>query len=145
MLTSTWVFLNRSNFSKLVSCTEYYRDIIISSIDQSAVMHIWYWVKLKYWVSYGNKNIWTSIRSSRIQWLRRGFGLVNQFIGSTLVVTTFSSYTLKITVTVAHVTPHTKSSNSSSGHTAVPLDLLNSSEVNSHSRILSYPLGTDHA
>jgi hypothetical protein len=36
------------------------------------------------------------------------------------------------------------SSNSSSGHSAVPLELRNSSEVNSHSRILSYPLGTDH-
>jgi hypothetical protein len=81
------------------------------------------------------------------QWLRRGFGLVNRLIGSSLVVTTISSYTLKITVTAAHVTSHTKSSNSSSGHTAtaVPLELPNSSEVNSHSRILSYPLGTDHA
>jgi hypothetical protein len=38
---------------------------------------------------------------------------------------------------------HTKFSNS--GHIAVPLELRNSSEVNSHSRILSYPLGTDHA
>jgi hypothetical protein len=37
------------------------------------------------------------------------------------------------------------SSNSSSGHTAVPLELRNSSEVNSHSRTLSYLLGTDHA
>jgi hypothetical protein len=37
------------------------------------------------------------------------------------------------------------SSNSSSGHTAVPLELRNSSEVTSHSRILSYSLGTDHA
>jgi hypothetical protein len=79
------------------------------------------------------------------QWLRRGFGLVNLFIGSSLVVTTISSYTLKITVTIAHVTSYTKSSNSSSGHTAVPLELRNSSEVNSYSRILAYPLGTDHA
>jgi hypothetical protein len=70
---------------------------------------------------------------------------VNQFIGSSLVVTTISSYTLKITATIAHVTSHTKSPNSSSGHTAVPLELRISSEVNSHSRILSYPLGTDHA
>jgi hypothetical protein len=80
-----------------------------------------------------------------IQWLRRGFGLVNRFVGSSLVVITISSYTLKITVTIAHITSHTKPSNSSSGHTAVPLELQNSSEVNSHSRILSYPLGTDHA
>jgi hypothetical protein len=79
------------------------------------------------------------------QWLRRGFGSVNRFIGSSLVVTTISSYTLKITVTIAHVTSHSKSSNSSSGHTDVPLELRNSSEVNSHSRIFSYPLGTDHA
>jgi hypothetical protein len=79
------------------------------------------------------------------QWLRRGFGLVNRFIGSSLAVTTISSYTLKITVTTAHVTSHTKSSNSSSGHTAVPLELRNSSEVNSLSRILSCSLGTDHA
>jgi hypothetical protein len=71
--------------------------------------------------------------------------MANRFIGSSLVVTTISSYTLKITVTIAHVTSHTKSSNSSSGHTAVPLELRNSSVVNSHSRILSYPLGTDHA
>jgi hypothetical protein len=79
------------------------------------------------------------------RWLKRGFGLVNQFIGSSLVVTTISSYTLKITVTTAHVTSHTKSSNSSSGHIAVSLELRNSSPVNSHSRIFSYPLGTDNA
>jgi hypothetical protein len=41
-----------------------------------------------------------------------------------------SSYILKITVTTAHVTSHTKSSDSSSGHTAVPLELWNSSDVN---------------
>jgi hypothetical protein len=70
---------------------------------------------------------------------------VNRFTGSSLVVTTISSYTLKITVTTSRVTSHTKSSNSSSGHTAIPLELRNSSEVNSHSRILSLPLGTDHA
>jgi hypothetical protein len=73
------------------------------------------------------------------------FGLVNRFIGSSIVVTTISSYTLKITVTIAHVTSHEESSNSSSGQAAVPLELRNSSsEVNSHSRILSHPLGTDH-
>jgi hypothetical protein len=70
---------------------------------------------------------------------------VNRFTGSSLVITTISSYTLNIILTVAHVTSHTKPSNTSSGHTAVPLELRNSSEVNSHSRILSYPLGTDHA
>jgi hypothetical protein len=64
--------------------------------------------------------------------------------GFSLVVTKISSYTLKITVTIAHVTSHTKPSNSSSGHTAVPLEFRNSSEVNSHSHILWYPLGTDH-
>jgi hypothetical protein len=42
------------------------------------------------------------------------------------IFTTISSYTLKITVTVTHVTSHTKSSNSSSGHIAVPLELLDS-------------------
>jgi hypothetical protein len=78
------------------------------------------------------------------QWLRRGFGFVNRFIGSLLVVTTISSYTLKITVTIAHVTSHMKFSNSS-GHTAVPLELGSSTEVNSNFRILLYPLGTDHA
>jgi hypothetical protein len=78
------------------------------------------------------------------QWLRRGFGLVDRIIVFLLVVIIISSYILKITVTTAPVTSHTKSSNSSSGHTAVPLELRNSSEVNSHSRILSYPLGTDH-
>jgi hypothetical protein len=56
---------------------------------------------------------------------------VNQFIGSTLVVTTISSYTLKITGIIAHATSHNKSSNYSSGHTVVPLELRNSSEVNS--------------
>jgi hypothetical protein len=79
------------------------------------------------------------------RWLWRGFQLVNVFIRSLLVVTAISSYTLQITVTTAHVTSHTKSSNSSSGHTAAPLELRNSSEVNSYSHILSYPLGTDHA
>jgi hypothetical protein len=69
--------------------------------------------------------------------------MVNRFIESSL--TTISSYTLKITVTIAHVTSHTKFSNSSSGHTDVPLELRNSSEVSSHSRIFSYPLGMDHA
>jgi hypothetical protein len=77
--------------------------------------------------------------------LRRGFGLVNRFIGSSLVITTINSYTLKIAVTIAHVTSHAKSSNSSSGHTAVPLELQNSNEVNSHSWIFPYPLGTDRA
>jgi hypothetical protein len=76
--------------------------------------------------------------------LYTGFGLVNRFIGSSILVTTIGSYTLKITATIAHVTSHTKSSNSPSGNTVVPLELRNSSEVNSHSRIL-YPLGTDHA
>jgi hypothetical protein len=44
------------------------------------------------------------------QWLRRGFGLVNRFIGSSLVVTTISSYTHKITVTIAHHQPTSNSS-----------------------------------
>jgi hypothetical protein len=70
---------------------------------------------------------------------------VNRFIGSALAVTTISSYTLKITVTIAHVTSHTMSSNSSSGHTAVPLELRKSSDVNSHCRILLYLLCTGHA
>jgi hypothetical protein len=78
------------------------------------------------------------------QWLRHRLEFVNQFTWSSLVVTTISSYTLKITLNIAHVTSHTKSSNSSSGHTAVPLELWISSEVNFHSRILLYPLGTDH-
>jgi hypothetical protein len=43
----------------------------------------------------------------------------------------YSSYTLKIIITTACVTSHTKSSNSSSGHTVFPLELRNSSEVNS--------------
>jgi hypothetical protein len=73
-------------------------------------------------------------------WLRRGFGQVNQFIGSPLVATIISSYTLKITVTIAHVTSHTKSSNSSSGHTAVPFELRNSSEVNSKVKVKSIPI-----
>jgi hypothetical protein len=66
---------------------------------------------------------------------------VNRFIGSSPVVTTVSSYTLKITVTTAHGTSHTKSSNSSSGS-------LGTSELKRSqfpSRILSYPLGRDHA
>jgi hypothetical protein len=67
---------------------------------------------------------------------------VNRFIRSSLVVTTISSYTLNITVTIAHAASHT---NSSSGHTALSLELRNSSQVNSHSQILLYPLGTDHA
>jgi hypothetical protein len=70
---------------------------------------------------------------------------VNRFIGSSLVVTTISSYTLKITVNIAYVTSHNKSSNPSSRHAALPLEFRNSSEINSHSRILSYPLGTDQA
>jgi hypothetical protein len=77
------------------------------------------------------------------QWLRRGFRLVNQFIGSSLVVTAITSYTLEITVIIAHVKSHTSSSNSSPDHTAFPLELRNTSEVNSHSRIISYLLGTD--
>jgi hypothetical protein len=61
------------------------------------------------------------------------------------IFTTISFQTLKITLATAHVTSHPKSSNSSCGHTAVPLELRNSSEVNSHSHILSYPLDTDYA
>jgi hypothetical protein len=67
---------------------------------------------------------------------------VNRFIGSSLIVTTINSYTLKFTLTIEHVTSHIKSSNSSCGHAAVPLELRNSSEVNSHSRVLLS--GTDH-
>jgi hypothetical protein len=62
-----------------------------------------------------------------------------------LVVTTISSYTQKITVTIAHETTHAKPSNSSSDNTGVPLELRNSTEVNSRSRILLYSLDTDHA
>jgi hypothetical protein len=69
------------------------------------------------------------------QWLRRAFGLMNRFIGSSLVVTTISSYILKITVTIAHVTSHTKSSDSSSGHSATHFELRNSSEVNSKVKV----------
>jgi hypothetical protein len=65
---------------------------------------------------------------------------VSRFIESSLVVTIISSYTLKITVNIAHVTSHITPSNTSPGHTAVPLELRNSSEVNSRSRILSYPI-----
>jgi hypothetical protein len=54
---------------------------------------------------------------------------VSVMFANNAMVTTISSYTLKITVTIAHVTSHTKSSNSSSGHTAAPLELRNSSEV----------------
>jgi hypothetical protein len=57
---------------------------------------------------------------------------VNRFFASLVVVTRISSYALNITVIIAHVTSHTKSSNSSSGHTAVPLELRNSSPVSSH-------------
>jgi hypothetical protein len=49
-----------------------------------------------------------------------------------------------ITVAIAHVTSHSKSPNYSSGHTAVPLEFWNSSEVKSHSRIHLYPLGKGH-
>jgi hypothetical protein len=48
---------------------------------------------------------------------------VNLFIRPSLVETRISSYTLKITVTIAHVTSRTKSSSSSSGHIALPLEL----------------------
>jgi hypothetical protein len=92
--------------------------------------------------AFSTLNIIRSKYCHVFQWLRRGFGLVNRFIGSSLVVITISSYTLKVTVTTAHVISHTKFSNSSS---AVPLELRNSNEVNSHSRVLSYPLGTEHA
>jgi hypothetical protein len=67
---------------------------------------------------------------------RRGFGLVNLFIGSWLVVTTISSYTLNITVTIAHVTshiffwPHYCS--------------LGTSELKSGQFPFPYSLGTDH-
>jgi hypothetical protein len=100
---------------------------------------------------YAESNFWWAKTNNKkknhchvFQWLRRRFGLVNRFTGYSLVVPTISSYTLKIIVTIAHVTSHTKSSNSSSGHTAVPLELWFSSEVSSHSRILSYPLGMNH-
>jgi hypothetical protein len=68
---------------------------------------------------------------------------VNRFIGSSLVLTTNSSYTLKITVNVVHITSHNKSSHFSSDHIAVSSELRNSSEVIYHSRIFSHPLGTD--
>jgi hypothetical protein len=54
-----------------------------------------------------------------------------RFIGSYLDISKIISYSLKITVTIEHVTSHTKSSNASVGHTAVPLEFRNSSKVNS--------------
>jgi hypothetical protein len=48
----------------------------------------------------------SNTRFNVFQLLRFGFVFMNLFIGSLLVVTTFSSYTLRITVTVAHVTSH---------------------------------------
>jgi hypothetical protein len=78
---------------------------------------------------------WRTCYCHMFPWLRRGFGLVNRFIGSSLVVITISSYTLKITVIIIYVTSHTKSSNYSSGYTAVSLELRNSNEVSFHSRM----------
>jgi hypothetical protein len=77
------------------------------------------------------------------QELRRRFWLVDRFIGPSLVVTTISYYILKIIVSIAHVTSHTKSSNSSSDHTAVPLELRNSSEVNSQVKVSQGHITTD--
>jgi hypothetical protein len=45
----------------------------------------------------------------------------------------------------SNVTSHTKPSNTFSGHAAVLLKLQNSSEINLHSHIFLYLLGTDHA
>jgi hypothetical protein len=64
-------------------------------------------------------------------------------IESSQVVTIIRSYTLNIAVNIAHVTSHSFYT-SSSGHTVAHWELQNSREVNSHSNILSYPLGTDH-
>jgi hypothetical protein len=60
-------------------------------------------------------------------------------------INAISSYTLKITLTIAHVTPHTNSSNYSSGNAALPFEPRKSKEVSSHSRILSYLIGMNHA
>jgi hypothetical protein len=43
----------------------------------------------------------------RVSVIKTRFGLVTGFIGSSLAVTTISSYTIKITVTIAYVTSHT--------------------------------------
>jgi hypothetical protein len=45
---------------------------------------------------------WLSEYCHVSQWLTRGFGLVNRFIGSSLVVTTITFCTLKINVSIAH-------------------------------------------
>jgi hypothetical protein len=76
------------------------------------------------------------------QWLRTWVWIAESVYW---IFTIISSYTLKITETIAHVTSHTNSSNSSAGNTAVPLEIWNSSEYIFHSRVLSYPLGTDNA
>jgi hypothetical protein len=52
-----------------------------------------------------------------------GFGLVNRFIVSSLVVTIISYYTLKVTVNIAHVKSHITPSNTSLDHIAVRLEL----------------------
>jgi hypothetical protein len=101
------------------------------------LLSLYYWMKSQFLYLQSNVTCLNDVR--------RGFGSENRFIGCSLVVTTISSYTVKITVTIAHVMSDTKSSNSSSGHTSVPLELQNSSEVTSHSHILSYPFGMDHA
>jgi hypothetical protein len=63
---------------------------------------------------------------------------VNQFIDHLQVVTTISSYTVKVTVNIAYVTSHTKSSSSYSGHIALPLEVGNSSQFRVRVRVLCY-------
>jgi hypothetical protein len=75
---------------------------------------------------------------------RSGFGLVTRFIGSSLAVTTTGFYTLSITISIIHVTSHTKSSNSSSSHSALPLELRKSIEINSNAKV-TLPLTVSHS
>jgi hypothetical protein len=81
-------------------------DCIFSSEKLAEIAHI-HFIYVYFPLNY---RYYTKKYSHISQWIRRGFGLVNLFTGSSLVVTTISSYTLKITLTIAHVTSHTKSS-----------------------------------
>jgi hypothetical protein len=83
---SGWL-LNMSGFSTSVHMSQ-------RKVNQDVQLYMWHGLR-KFWP-------FCSLYCHMFRWLRRGFGLVNRFIGFSLVATTNNCNTFKITVIITH-------------------------------------------
>jgi hypothetical protein len=86
-------------------------------VEHTIINSTWWACKFPKWEILVNVPYWICVWYCHVsQWLRRRFGLVNQFIGSSLVVAKNNCNTFKITVIITHtsgllftslvITPH---------------------------------------